>query len=246
MSRKDDIRRLIIKHNRRLQELKEQKALHGISVDPKVSLEIEDIESEIARLQTELETASDVDEVLPPQSASAPSDSEQAPGNNFSGGVQIGNVSGGISGSYIAGGNISITTVGEQRSSDGEKPTVDELRLLLTEIQSALAEVSTQKETLQTVSVTAPFTAMGAEQGVRDAIEKLKDDLKSEEAKSIQKSLDEATTLLNNILDGAATTAQKADAAGNAAKPLVEKLTSLVEKMGIATTWIAKIWMLEG
>ena len=54
MPRKDDIRQLIDKHNRRLQKLKEQQAQHGISVDPKIPLEIEDIETEITKLEAEL------------------------------------------------------------------------------------------------------------------------------------------------------------------------------------------------
>jgi RIO-like serine/threonine protein kinase len=54
MSRQDDVKKLINTHSRRLQRLKEQQALAGISVDPKISLEIEDIESEIEKLQAEL------------------------------------------------------------------------------------------------------------------------------------------------------------------------------------------------
>ncbi|MCP4604452.1 MAG: NACHT domain-containing protein [Proteobacteria bacterium] len=55
MSRKDGIKRLIINHSRRLQKLKEQEALHGFSVDPRIPLEIEDLETKIERLQAELE-----------------------------------------------------------------------------------------------------------------------------------------------------------------------------------------------
>lgn len=54
-SRENDIKQLIFNYQRRLQKLKEQQALHGISVDPKVPIEIEDIESEIAKLQAELD-----------------------------------------------------------------------------------------------------------------------------------------------------------------------------------------------
>jgi hypothetical protein len=54
MSDSEDTERLITNHSRRLQILKEQQALLGISADPKIVLEIEDIEAEIARLQAEL------------------------------------------------------------------------------------------------------------------------------------------------------------------------------------------------
>jgi len=59
MPHKDDIYSLINQHNRRLQKLKEQKALLGLSGDPKIDLEIEDIQGELERLQTELETISE-------------------------------------------------------------------------------------------------------------------------------------------------------------------------------------------
>lgn len=54
MARWDDKKLQIINHQRRLQKLKEQQAIHGISVDPKIPLEIEDIEATIADLQVEL------------------------------------------------------------------------------------------------------------------------------------------------------------------------------------------------
>jgi hypothetical protein len=48
---KDEHIRLIYLHNRRLQKLREQVALYGISVDPRILMEIEDIEKQIAQLQ---------------------------------------------------------------------------------------------------------------------------------------------------------------------------------------------------
>lgn len=52
--RAEDIKKLIFTHNRRLQKLKERQALEGISADPKIALEIEDIEAELEELQDEL------------------------------------------------------------------------------------------------------------------------------------------------------------------------------------------------
>ncbi|MBL1138352.1 MAG: TIR domain-containing protein [Chloroflexi bacterium] len=54
MARVDDLKKLILEHNRRLQKLKEQEARYGYSVDPHIPLEIEDIEAKIQALQTEL------------------------------------------------------------------------------------------------------------------------------------------------------------------------------------------------
>jgi hypothetical protein len=54
MSQKDDLKNLIIKHNRRLLKLKEQIAISGASVDPKIQIEAEDIETEIENLQAQL------------------------------------------------------------------------------------------------------------------------------------------------------------------------------------------------
>ncbi len=53
MPSKDDIEKLILNHGRRLQKLKEQKALYGRSVDPSILIEIEDIELELDRLRHE-------------------------------------------------------------------------------------------------------------------------------------------------------------------------------------------------
>ena len=64
MSYQDDIKKLITNHHRRLQKLREQQALYGISADPRILLEIEDIEAKIERLQTNLEeTEDDITEV---------------------------------------------------------------------------------------------------------------------------------------------------------------------------------------
>lgn len=54
MSRQDDIKKLIRAHNRRMQVLKEQKAIQGVSVDPKIVIEMEDIEAEVEKLEADL------------------------------------------------------------------------------------------------------------------------------------------------------------------------------------------------
>ncbi|MCB9079271.1 MAG: hypothetical protein H6631_16850 [Anaerolineaceae bacterium] len=126
MSRRDDIQTLIGLYNRRLQKLNEQAALKGFSTPPEISLEIEDIEAQLAGLQAELDGASaQLDTPLtdaeltreltrlssqPPPSSS----STQIGGfnlSNVSGStITIGNVSANVNaGGDIVGGN-KITT----------------------------------------------------------------------------------------------------------------------------------------
>lgn len=62
MSRKDDIRALITEHQRRLQKRKEQQARLGINTPPEILTEIDDIEAEIQRRQTELDILEESDE----------------------------------------------------------------------------------------------------------------------------------------------------------------------------------------
>ena len=62
MSRQDEIKQLLVAHTRRKHELELQRALAGYSVDPKVSLEIEDIEKKIDELLVQLKgTGEEID-----------------------------------------------------------------------------------------------------------------------------------------------------------------------------------------
>ena len=160
-------------------------------------------------------------------------------------GVKIGNVTGGIHGSIIAGRDVrnATITLGGQPTPADKEPTVDELKQLLAEIQQELAAVTAQQPALKEVSAAAPFTAQGAEQSVKEAAEKVKSEIKPDEARSLQKSLEEATNLLSGILAGAKTVAQRAGEVGRAVKPLAEKLEPLVEKVGVAAFWVARLWL---
>lgn len=61
---RNDLQHQIVRHQRRLQKLKERRATQGISTDPAIKIEIEDIEAEIASLQGQL--AALPDPSLPP------------------------------------------------------------------------------------------------------------------------------------------------------------------------------------
>ncbi|MCB0166776.1 MAG: serine/threonine-protein phosphatase [Anaerolineae bacterium] len=64
MSRKDDIKRLITKYNRRLQKLKEKEASFGLDTPVHILIEIEDIEEKLEKLQTDLEVLDILEEDL--------------------------------------------------------------------------------------------------------------------------------------------------------------------------------------
>lgn len=100
MSRRVEIQKLLAIHHRRLQKLREQQALYGISVEPRVLIEIEDTEAEVERLQAELAALPETDE---PQTA-FPTGGTGSPGPQ--GGVRYINTGGGA---YIEG---AITTGG--------------------------------------------------------------------------------------------------------------------------------------
>jgi uncharacterized protein YoxC len=162
-----------------------------------------------------------------------------------SAGVTIGNVSGGIHGSIIAGRDVSGATItlGGQPTPADKQPMFDELQRLLAEVQQELAELAALKDALKEISPATPFTAQGAEQSVKDAAAKVAPEMKPEEAGSVQKSLAEATSLLGGILDGAKTVAEKAGEVGKAVQPLVERLGPLVDKVAVAALWVARLWL---
>ena len=54
MSRQDDLKKLIAKHQRRLQKRQEQQATLGINTPPEVLTEIEDIQAELVRLRADM------------------------------------------------------------------------------------------------------------------------------------------------------------------------------------------------
>jgi len=168
----------------------------------------------------------------------------------LSGGVTIGDVTGGIRSSIIAGRDVSNATItlgGEPVQAEKE-PTVEELKQLLAEIEAGLAQVTAQQNTLAQVSVASPYTAQGAEQAINQATQTVEDrspELESEEAESVLERLEEATSLLGTILDGVKTMAKKTGEAASALQPLAEALGPLLEKIGVAALWVTKLWLLN-
>jgi len=76
MSQADDLKTQIRIYQRRLQKLKMQEAMYGISTPPQVSIEIEDIETEIKKLEQELAS-------LPSKRTEPQQQQVQAPPSDF-------------------------------------------------------------------------------------------------------------------------------------------------------------------
>jgi hypothetical protein len=155
-----------------------------------------------------------------------------------------GDMQGVIAGEDVEDVNISISIGGQPTPVDKE-PTVDEFKRLLADIRQEIAEIAKEQELLKKIDPSAPFTTQGAEENVKTVAEKVEPEMEAEEAQSVQKSLTTALTLLNGILDGAKTVAEKADEVAEAVKPIVRKLGPLVQKLGVAALWATKLWLMD-
>lgn len=158
--------------------------------------------------------------------------------------IRFGNVSGGITNSIFAGRDISdvTITVGGQPVPANKKPTFEELKQLLAEVQQELADIVAQEEALKKISAATPYTAKGAEENLKEVAEKVKPDVDKEEGKTIGERLKETTGILNKILDGAKNLVQKSVDLGKALEPVTDKLGPLVDKVAVAALWAAKLW----
>ncbi|HEX9923371.1 MAG TPA: hypothetical protein VGD99_11980 [Anaerolineae bacterium] len=76
MSEADDVKTLIRTKSRHLQKLKEREALLGISTDPAMLIQIEDLETELDRLQAKL-AALETGAPIPPADGVSPSSFRQ-------------------------------------------------------------------------------------------------------------------------------------------------------------------------
>jgi hypothetical protein len=124
MSRQDDIKKLIVISNRRLQKLKEQQARHGPDTRPAILIEIEDIEAGLEVLETSLEKLqSGLELDLPTeieQELAGPAAGEQPRQPTQLGGVNIAGMSGGT---LIVQGNIDASVKAGGDVVAGDKVT---------------------------------------------------------------------------------------------------------------------------
>lgn len=106
MTSRDSIKKQISYFSRHLQKLKEQQALAGASVDPKILIQIEDIEAEIERLQAELVLLEDNGEEQTQLGTAEKAWWDEIPDQHVGGDVIIAEVGAGASGITI-GKNIT-------------------------------------------------------------------------------------------------------------------------------------------
>jgi hypothetical protein len=162
-------------------------------------------------------------------------------------GVNIGNVSGGIQGSIIAGGNVShaTITVGGKPVEVNKDPQYDEFIQLLKEIQEEIAGISSEEQTLKEISAGAPLLLQAAGETVNQVADKSQKDepIAADEGTTLQGKLQEASNTVGLILNSAKSISEKATEAGKAIKPLIDKLRPLAEKVGVAAIWAAKLWI---
>lgn len=158
--------------------------------------------------------------------------------------IDIGGIGGSMQG-VIAGGDVrDVTiTIGGQPTAADKQPSLAEFRQLLADIQQDMAEIVQQQDLLAKVDPAAPFTAQGAEQSVKSAAEQVEPEMEAEEAESVQKRLTTGLNLFAGILDGAKTVAKKTDEVGEAIIPIVQRLEPLVQKLGVAALWTARLWL---
>lgn len=244
MSRKDNLKRLILKHQDRLQVLKEQQAQMGLSVDPRIPTEIADIESEIEALELELEAAPDTDEAMPPFRSAAPmAQGEPASAQpQGSGGVQIGSVGGDIKGSIIASGNVSHVqmSLNEQHGPAEPEPTLEAFQQLLTEIRQELTALKAEQEGLKAISSLGPRKVENAQEYIEEAVEVAGST--EADGETLLEYLEAASDAVGNVLEKAN---KKIETLGGAVKPITEQLEPLLKKLVTAAAWAVKLYMLD-
>jgi hypothetical protein len=160
-------------------------------------------------------------------------------------GVRLGNISGGIHESVIAGRDITNATVtfGGKTMSAGDNPTPADLAALLDELTTTLSALAERSDILSQISTSAPHTMAGARETVCTAAAHLEGAVTQEKAKSAQGELSEATTLTSAILKRATAMVEGASDAGQAVQYVVATLEPLLSMLAVATLWIGRLWL---
>lgn len=212
MSRRDDIQKLIVLYNRRLQKLREQEALKGISTPPEILIEIENLEDKLAGLQAELETAS-AQPVSPltndelAQEVARLSGDQPAPSSSTQiGGVTLGN----ISGSTINIGNVDADVKAGGDIVGGDKTTTTTSTTGGGSAQAQLEAALTQwRQEMQAI-----INKLDDEDD-RDYVEKTANKMVAEaqkgeaaDPKKVEGFLDKISNMAPDILEVTATTLQ--------------------------------------
>ena len=160
-------------------------------------------------------------------------------------GVRIGDVTGGIHSSMIAGRDVSnaTITVGDKTMRADQEPTQADLAELMADILRQLAELMADREQLGVVSTAAPYALQGATESVNAASQKLAGDISSADATVVHRNLTDAATLVGTVLDTTDRDADADEGIGSKIKSIGEKLAPLVKQLSVAAIWVAKMWL---
>jgi hypothetical protein len=153
------------------------------------------------------------------------------------GSVTIGNVTGGIHSSIIAGGDVVNASAGDSTTAPGN---VEEFKQLLLDLHQALSAVAAQQEALRAISPSAAMAVQGAALNVKDVADRVTGDIKPEDATTLRSRLLDASTLLAGVLTAGAAATHSAADIGATVRPVLDMLGPLADKLGVAATWIAK------
>jgi methyl-accepting chemotaxis protein len=163
--------------------------------------------------------------------------------NKHSSSVTIGNVSGSIDSSLIAGGNISEVSTSVKKSDAQEHvPSMEELNELLANIRGQLIQLASKRDGLASISPSMPHGIQGVHDCVEAAIENVKPTASQEQTASAGRELAEAGSLLTHLMNNATKAVDGVSKVAESAKPLVRQLSPLIQSLSLAATWIAKIW----
>ncbi|MCB0138662.1 MAG: hypothetical protein KDE50_02015 [Caldilineaceae bacterium] len=146
---------------------------------------------------------------------------------------------GDVAGDHNVIGIDTQVTVGGTPVTE-EKPSHERFQQMIEELQAALDSLVKQGDLLSKVSPADPGIAHGAAESINTVVADL--DNSHVNADSIKKNLSTAAKLLEGTLDRAKILAEKADAAAKAILPLVEQMTPVVAKIGLAIAWAGRLW----
>ena len=104
-----------------------------------------------------------------------------------------------------------------------EAPTLDNFRRMVAEIRQSMVELAAQAQALAQIDPAAPHTTTGAVHSVNSAAQDLENDHDDIDAGALVQNLSIAAALLEGTLDRAKIVAEKADAAGKAVRPLINR-----------------------
>jgi hypothetical protein len=157
-------------------------------------------------------------------------------------GVSIGNVSGGISGSQIAGRDISQSEPNDFRAIQPDsKNSNKELITLLSDARATLTQVQSELERSPKIPPKAKSGLKRADKNVESVISDLTTH-RSLKRSAVKSRLTAAQSNVQEVLNLAQTSLAGVDKLEKSAAPVLHHLASLANSIGSAIPWITKLW----